>query len=187
MRRSILILAAIFVVAAVPLTASAKPDPELAYADGETYTMLGVNLITNASPGVLGAPPLYVMGYVPPAGSQPGQPITLASGYQPQCNPCLQEPVAYHDHLLTGSPGHGTNGTSGSDYRSPWRIVVMLYNPAWSNSPDFKPITSDDQLAAAEAAGEFLPINAGAANPYQIWTTNVLVCPVVRHDQSRPS
>jgi hypothetical protein len=184
MRRPILFLATVFVCAAVPLTAAAKPQPELAYADGGTYTMLGVNLITNASPGVLAAPPLYIMGYVPPAGSQPGQPVTLPSGYQPQCNPCLQEPVTYHDHLLTGAPGLGTDGTAGGDYLAPWRIVVMLYKPAWSNAPDFKPITSDDQLAAAEAAGEFVPINPGAPNPYEIWTTNVLVCPVVRHNQS---
>jgi len=186
MRRSILILAAVFVSAAVPMTAAARPDGELSYADGQTYTMLGVNLITNASPGILDAPPLYVMGYVPPPGSTPGQPITLPSGYQPQCNPCLQEPFAYHDHLLTGAPGHGTNGTSGSDYRAPWRIVVMVYNPDWSNRPDFQPITSDDQLATAEAAGEFLPINRapGAPDRYEIWTTNVLVCPVVQHNKS---
>lgn len=184
MRRSIMILAAMLAFAALPLTASAKPEPELAYADGETYTMLGVNLITNASPGILGAPPLYVMGYVPPPGSQQGQPIALPSGYEPQCNPCLQEPVAYHDHLLTGAPGHGTAGTSGSDYRAPWRIVVMVYNPEWSNRPDFRPLTSDDQLAAAEAAGEFLPINPGPGDPYEIWTANVLVCPVVRHNGS---
>ena len=123
------------------------------------------------------------MGYVPPAVTPPGASITLPSGYQPQCNPCLQEPLAYHDHLLTGAPGQGQNGTAG-DYRAPWRIVVMLYNPAWSNRPDFTPITSDDQLAAAEAAGEFLPIDPGAADPYEIWTTNVLVCPVVRHNNS---
>jgi hypothetical protein len=184
MRRSILILAAVVVFAALPATASAKPDGELAYADGEAYTMLGVNLIGNASPGILSSPPLYIMGYVPPAGSQPGQPITLPSGYQPQCNPCLQEPVSYHDHLLTGAPGHGTNGTSGADYRSPWRIVVLLYSPLWSNSPLFTPITDDDQLAAAEAAGEFVPIDPGAANPYEVWTTNVLVCPVVRQNKS---
>jgi hypothetical protein len=184
MRRSILILAAIFVVAALPATAAAKPEAEHAYADGEAYTMLGVNLITNASPGILSSPPLYITGYVPPAGSQPGQPITLPSGYRPQCNPCLQEPVSYHDHLLTGAPGEGTEGTSGADYRSPWRIVVMLYNPLWSNSPFFQPITDDDELAAAEAAGEFLPINSGATNPYEIWTTNVLVCPVVRQNAS---
>ena len=140
--------------------------------------MLGVNLIANASPGILSSPPLYIMGYVPPAGSQPGQPITLPSGYQPQCNPCLQEPVSYHDHLLTGAPGEGTDGTSGNDYRSPWRIVVMLYNPL--NSPFCTPITDDEELAAGEAAGEFLPINPAAANPCEIWTTNVLVCPVVR-------
>jgi hypothetical protein len=58
------------------------------------------------------------------------------------------------------------------------------YNPAWSNRPDFTPITDDEQLAAAEAGGEFLPINPGAANPYEIWTTNVLVCPVVHRNRS---
>jgi hypothetical protein len=184
MRRSILFLAAVIASAAVPLTAAAKPEAELAYADGGTYTMLGVNLITNASPGVLDAPPIYILGYAPPDGTQAGQPISLPSGYQPQCNPCLQEPMAYHDHLLTGAPGLGTNGTSGSDYRAPWRIVIMKYNPDWSNRSDFRPITSDDQLARAEAAGEFLPINhtPGAPDRYEIWTTNVLVCPVVRQN-----
>jgi hypothetical protein len=58
--------------------------------------------------------------------------------------------------------------------------VVLVYNPAFSNRLDFTPVTSDDQLAAAEAAGEFLPISPGAPNPYERWTDNVLVCPVVR-------
>lgn len=166
-------------LAAFPLAASSAPDGEAAYADGQTYTMLGATLIANASPALLSAPPLYLLGYVPPAGTPHGAPITLPSGYQPQCDPCLQEPIAYHDHLITGAPGLGT---AGGNYEAPWRIVVMLYNPAWSNSPGFTPITNDDQLAAAEAAGEFLPINAtpDAADPYEVWTDNVLVCPVVR-------
>lgn len=170
-------------LAAFPLGATAAPDREAVYADGQTYTMLGATLITNASPGLLGAPPLYLLGYVPPAGTPTGQAITLPSGYQPQCDPCLQEPIAYHDHLVTGAPGLGTDGTSRGDYKAPWRIVVMLYNPAWSNRPGFTPITDDDELAAAEAAGEFLPIDPGAADPYQVWTDNVLVCPIIRHDQ----
>jgi hypothetical protein len=171
-------------VAAVPMTASAKPSAELAYADGEAYTMLGVYPITNASPGILDAPPLYVMGYVPPPGSTPGQPITLPSGYQPQCNQCLQEPIAYHDHLLTGAPGLGTNGTSGSDYLAPWRIVVMLYNPAWSNRPDFTPITDDGSSQPPRRRASSCRSTRGAANPYEIWTTNVLVCPVVHRNRS---
>jgi hypothetical protein len=41
---------------------------------------------------------------------------------------------------------------------------------------------SDDDLAAAEQAGEFLPINHCVGNPYEIWTQNVLVCPVVHQN-----
>jgi hypothetical protein len=182
MRQLLTLTVVMAALATFPLTSAAAPDAETVYADGQTYTMLGATLITNASPGMLAAPPIYVLGYVPPAGTQTGQPITLPSGYQPQCNPCLQEPIAYHDHLIPGAPGLGTNGTAAGDYKAPWRIVAMLYNPAWSNRPDFKPITSDDQLAAAEAAGEFLPINPAAPDPYQVWTDNVLVCPIIRHN-----
>lgn len=162
-------------LAAAPLTAAAAPQPEAVYADGQTYTMLGVTLITNASPGILSAPPIYILGYVTPPGTT--GPITLPSGYQPQCNPCLEEPIAYHDHLIPAAPGS-------AGYKAPWRIVAMVYNPAWSSRPGFKPITDDSQLPAAEAAGEFLPIDPGAANPYERWTTNVLVCPVVRQGPS---
>jgi hypothetical protein len=181
MKRLVMLILAAATVTSFPVAAHAAKDTELVYADGETYTMVGATLITNASPGVLNAPPLYVLGYLAPGASGP---ITLPSGYQPQCNPCLQEPVAYHDHLITGAPGLGTNGTAGGDYRAPWRIVVLVYNPAFSNRLDFTPVTSDDQLGAAESAGEFLPINPGAANPYERWTNNVLVCPVVRRTGS---
>jgi len=183
MRHLLMLTAITASFAAFPLASTAAPDPEAVYADGQTYTMLGATLITNASPGMLAAPPIYVIGYVPPVGTQTGQPITLPSGYQPQCNPCLQEPIAYHDHLIPGAPGLGTHGTAHGDYKAPWRIVVMLYSPAWSNRPNFQPITSDDKLDAAEAAGEFLPINPGAADPYQVWTDNVLVCPIVRQNR----
>lgn len=166
--------AAAAVVGLFPVAVSAAPEGELAYAEGHTYTMLGVTLITNASPGILSAPPIYILGFPTPAGTS--GPITLPSGYRPQCNPCVQEPIAYHDHLLTGAPGVG-------DYESPWRIVVMMYNPRYAFGPDFKPVTSDDDLAQAERDGEFLPINQGGANPFEKWTDNVLVCPIVR--QSR--
>jgi hypothetical protein len=188
MRRLILLVVAAAAFGVFPLAASAAPQGELAYAEGQTYTMLGVTLITNASPGVLKAPPIYIMGY-PVAPGTTG-PITLANGYQPQCNPCLQEPVSYHDHLLTGAPGLGTNGTSGGDYESPWRIVIVMYAPGYAFSPFFEPITSDDGLAAAEQACEsgqgcdLLPINAGSPNPYEKPTPNVLVCPIVRQNGS---
>ena len=173
MRRSFLALAGAVAALAFPLSAGAAPAPEAVYADGHAYTMLGVTLITNASPGILSAPPIYILGYATPQGTT--TPITLPSGYQPQCNPCLEEPIAYHDHLIPAAPGPG-------GYKAPWRIVVLVYNPAWSNRPDFTPITDDAALPAAEAAGEFLPINRGAANPYERWTDNVLVCPVVRQN-----
>jgi hypothetical protein len=170
MRRLILLAAATAAFAAFPLAAPAAPAGELAYAEGQTYTMIGATLVTNASPGMLAAPPMYVLVYPAPAGTS--GPITLPSGYQPQCNPCLQEPFAYHDHLLTGAPGVG-------DYEAPWRIVVMVYNPKVAFSPTFEPVTSDDDLVKAENAGDFLPINPGGANRYQIWTPNVLICPIV--------
>lgn len=163
-----------------PSAATASPSGEPAYADGQTYVMHSTHVISGASGGRLSAPPIYILGFVPPEGTAAGAPITLPSGYQPQCNPCAQEPVAYHDHLLTGEPGSGTNGTAG-DYRSPWRVVIMRYNPLYSDSPSFVPVTSDDDLAVAEAAGDFLPINqSGQGDPYQIWTDNVLICPLVQ-------
>lgn len=180
MRRLIPILIAAAAFALFPLGAAGAPETEAVYADGQTYAMVGATLVTNASPGLLKAPPIYILGFKTAPGTT--GPITLPSGYRPQCNPCTQEPVAYHDHLVTGAPGLGTSGTAGGDYKAPWRIVAMIYNPAYSNSADFKPITSDEQLPAAEAAGEFLPINQGPGDPYEVWTPNVLICPIVRHN-----
>lgn len=154
----------------------AAPSGEPAYADGQTYWMHSSHVDTNPGLGQLNAPPIYILGF-PVSATTPG-PITLPSGYQPQCNPCDQEPIHYHDHLLTGEPGSGGNGTA-KDYRAPWRIVIMLYAPTYANSPDFVPITSDTQLATAEANGDFLPINSNGPDPYQIWTNTVLICPLV--------
>lgn len=177
MFRFIAIAASIAAFAALPLAAPAATNGELVYADGQTYTMIGATLVTNASPGMLNAPPIYILGYRTAPGTTGS--ITLPSGYQPQCNPCAQEPMAYHDHVLTGEPGAGTAGTAG-DYLAPWRVVIMRYTPGYANSADFHPVTSDTELAAAEAAGEFLPINPAGPNPYEIWTDNVLICPLVR-------
>jgi hypothetical protein len=159
---------------AAPISLAA-PSGEAAYADGQTYWMHSSHVVLGASAGLLSAPPIYVLGF--PTG-QTGGPLTLPSGYAPQCDPCSGEPVLYHDHLLTGEPGSGTNGTAG-DYRSPWRVVIMVYSPGYANSPSFVPITSDTELAAAEANHDFLPISDGP-NPYEKWTNNVLICPLVQ-------
>lgn len=160
-----------------PAAGGAQPSGEPAYADGQTYLMHSTHVITGASGGLLDAPPMYVLVFPEPSGTT--GPVTLPSGYQPQCNPCVQEQrFPYHDHLLTGEPGSGTNGTAG-DYAAPWRIVIMRYNPAYANSSNFRPVTSDEQLPDAEAKGEFVEINPGSATPYQMWTTTVLICPLV--------
>ena len=76
-------------------------------------------------------------------------PKTLPSGYQPLCKPCYHfgqpDPGAYHDHVLTGAPGLGKNGTAG-EFKAPWKIILLVYNPAVALSPNFKPITSADEI-----------------------------------------
>ena len=162
-----------------------KPEIDATYANGQTVSMIGPHLIVNASqtnPNLYThAEELYLLSY--PAGT--GGPITLPSGYQPQCNPCfhpgLPAPFVYHDHVLTGAPGLGTNGTAG-EFKGPWKIIVLAYNPAYASSPSFTPIKSADDIDAAEGAGVFLPINADHAagpNPYEVDTGNVLICPTV--------
>jgi len=165
-----------------------KPEIDPTYANGTTVYMIGPHVIPNARttmPNVYAhAEELYLVTYPQATLPTPGSgPITLPSGYQPQCNPCfhpgLPAPFVYHDHVITGAPGMGTNGTAGA-YKAPWKIIVLVYNPAYVASPSFKPITSATDVDAAEAAGNvFLPINTGASNPYEIDTGNLLICPTV--------
>jgi len=85
----------------------------------------------------------------------------------------------FHDHVVTGAPGMGANGTAGV-YKAPWKIIVLVYNPAYVALPSFRPVTSEAALDAAEAAGNvFLPINPDGANPYEVDTGNLLICPLV--------
>ena len=79
---------------------------------------------------------------------------------------------------MSGAPGLGNNGTAG-EFKGPWKIIVLMYSPAVLADPNFKPVTSEVDLDAAEAAGEFLPINAGGANQYEVVTGSVLICPFV--------
>jgi hypothetical protein len=91
----------------------------------------------------------------------------------------LPAPFVYHDHVITGAPGMGNHGTAG-EFKSPWKIIVLVYNPAYVASPNFRPITSAADLDAAETAGNvFLPINSGGSNVYEVDTGNLLICPIV--------
>jgi len=167
---------------AVGDASAAKPEIDPTYVNGQTVSMIGPHMLVGArekQPELYAhSEELYLLSY--PAGT--GAPITLPSGYQPQCNPCfhpgLPAPFVYHDHVITGAPGQGTT----DEFKGPWKVIVLAYNPAFAESPSFTPIKSADDIAAAEGAGEFLPINADRAagtNPYEIDTGNVLICPVV--------
>src|SRR5262249_38060243 len=153
--------------------AAGKPQIDASYANGSVVYMIGPHMDTSPNLNLLAhAPELYILAFpvnLGPICTANCPPITLPSGYQPQCNPCfhagLPPDFAYHAHVLTGAPGFGNQGTAG-EFKGPWQIVVLLYNPAVANSPDFQPITSDEALDAAEAAGTFLPI-AGGPNPYE--------------------
>lgn len=166
-----------------------KPEIDPTYANGTVVYMIGPHLIVNARTTMPNAyahaEELYLLVY--PQASTPttgAGPITLPSGYQPQCNPCfhpgLPAPFVYHDHVITGAPGMGNNGTAG-EYKAPWKIIVLMYNPAYVASPTFQPLTSAKAIDAAEQAGNvFLPINtSGVGNPYEIDTGNLLICPTV--------
>jgi len=165
-----------------------KPDIDPTYANGKTVYMIGPHMIVNAretQPNLYDkAEELYLVVYPQQIDPSPGAPpITLPSGYQPQCNPCfhpgLPAPFVFHDHVITGAPGMGNNGTAG-EMKAPWKIILLVYNPAYASSPNFKPIKSEADLDAAEQAGNvFLPINQGGANPYEVDTGNVLICSIV--------
>lgn len=168
--------------------AMGKPEIDPTYANGATVYMIGPHLIPNARttmPNLYAhAEELYLVVYPQASPPAPGAgEITLPSGYQPQCNPCfhpgLPASFVYHDHVITGAPGMGKNGTAG-DYLAPWKIIILMYDPVHAASPTFQPLKSEADIDAAEAAGNvFLPINPGGANPYEIDTGNVLICPTV--------
>jgi len=165
---------------------AAKPEIDPTYANGETVYMIGPRLIEGAATTqphlYAAAEELYLLVYpVNPNGTDTDQ-KTLPSGYMPQCDPCyhpgLPGTFVYHDHVLVGAPGFGRNGTA-LDNKGPWKIILLMYNPEVALAPDFTPITDAADLATAEAEGEFLPINQGPGNPFEVDTGNVLICPVV--------
>ena len=74
--------------------ATGKPEIDPTYANGTTVYMIGPRLIVNAKATMPNAyehaEELYLVVYSQPSIPQPSAgPITLPSGYQPQCNPCF--------------------------------------------------------------------------------------------------
>jgi hypothetical protein len=165
-----------------------KPEIDPTYANGTTVYMIGPHMIVNARATMPNAyehaEELYLVVYPQLSTPQPGAgPITLPSGYRPQCNPCfhpgLPPDFVYHDHVITGAPGMGNNGTAG-EYKAPWKIILLVYNPDYVKSRTFAPLTSAAAIDAAERAGDvFLPVNHAGGNPYEIDTGNLLICPTV--------
>jgi hypothetical protein len=151
---------------------------ETVYVDGHTAQInTRVTVLFTASAGLLDrAAPIYIIEF--PVAEGTTGPITLPSGYQPQHNGSPPSPIPYHDHVLTSAHGLGTSGTA-ADYTAPARVVALRYSWTYAYSPGFVPITSADQIPGAEAAGRLEPINPGAPDPYQLWTTTALVRPVL--------
>lgn len=175
------------------VAAADKPEIDPTYANGQTVYMVGPHLIAGAAtsqPNLYAhAEELYLLVYPQQTTPDPATagPIVLPSGYRPQCNPCfhpgLPAPFVYHDHVITGAPGMGNEGTAGA-YKAPWKIIVLMYNPFYAMSPTFRPITSAAGVDAAEQPGMnvFVQLNADlshGSNPYEVETGNVLICPTV--------
>jgi hypothetical protein len=165
---SSIVCATLALLVAGPASAgAASRDTETVYLDGHTAQInTGAAVVFDASSGLLGsASPIFIIGF--PVAQGTTGPITLPSGYQPQHNGFPPSPIPYHDHVLL------------SALPAPREIVEMRYSSAYAYSPDFVPITSAGQIPAAEAAGKLEAINPVAPDPYQLWTTTVLIRPVI--------
>ena len=103
----------------VGVATAAKPEIDPSYADGKIFYMIGPHIITNPNPHLYAqSEELYLLVYpLNPTGSTTLGTLTLPSGYQPLCDPCFHPGIplqfAYHDHVLTGGPWLGNNGTAG--------------------------------------------------------------------------
>ena len=154
---------------------------EASYANGVTVWMIAPSKAVPTAGAGRVAQDLYLAVYpINPNGRTDLGPLALPGGYQPNCDPCFHPGVplvfSYHDHVLDGAPGFGTNGTAGA-YNPWWHVFLVVYNPAWINAQNFQPVKSVAALDAGEAAGEFLPINPGA-NQFEIDTGIVFLCPL---------
>jgi hypothetical protein len=182
------ILAGAFAIGYVhPAPAHAqKPPIDAVYVNGTTAFLINPHAVANPDANLVAhSPDLYIVSFPVDTSCAPNcSPITLPSGHVPQCNPCfhpgLPAPFVFHDHLLTGAPGFGSNGTAGN-FKGTWQVIVLQYTPQYAFSPSFKPVTTTAELDAAEAAGAFQPIAQGInpQNPFEIRTGSVLIADLV--------
>lgn len=181
-------LAAVLVGPGSAVAAQAATKTDQVYAEGSTYTMVAAHDVPATNAGLANMPPIWVMVFVPSA---------IPPAYKPQCDPCDHPNNAnlpgggdYHDHLLPGAPGLGTDGTAG-DYTGPWMVTIVVFNPAFTHgNAAFQPVTSDTQLAQVEAASaaalassgvpELLPINPGGADRFERPLGIDLICPIIQ-------
>jgi len=173
-------LVAVVAIGATPGQA-AKPPTEQMYANGTTVYMIAPP--TSATGGTNVPDELYLVIYpINPTGSNLGQLTVGTNNYAPQCDPCFHPgvplPFSYHDHVLSGAPGFGTTDTAGK-YNPFWHVFLVIYNPAAFTGRTFTPVKSATELDAGEATGMFLPINPGAANPFEVDTGIVFLCNIV--------
>jgi len=172
-------------VTALAVTASpalaGKPATEQMYANGKTVFMIAPPTAATGGPNV--PDELYLAVYpINPSGVDLGRLTVGTNGYAPQCDPCFHPgvplPFSYHDHVISGAPGFGVNGTAGS-YNPFWHVFVVMYNPAVFTGHVFTPVKSAAELDAGEASGMFLPINAAGPNHFEVDTGIVFLCNIV--------
>ena len=179
------LLALTFLAAITPVAVAAGPCEETAYANGQLFCIHIAKIIANPSAGLLRtAEPLYIAAYFPlPNGCHTSNPSTcgpesLPSGTVPLCNPCFHggglNNFPYHDHVISGAPGFGNDGTAGV-MKGPWVLIIVAYNPSYSNQLGFAPFKSTGGISAGELAGDFQVLNPGGANPYEINTGVVVI------------
>ncbi len=142
------------------------------YANGTAYHMNIHHINLSPNPGELAAAePLYVVVFsINPLGLTTLGPLAV-NGYHPQCDPCfhpgLPRPLVYYDHVLVGTPSLGQGGTA-VEWQATRHPTAVMYNPAFIASSGFKPLTTVAEVQAGEKTGPFLPINAGASNPFEL-------------------
>jgi hypothetical protein len=174
---------ALTLLATAGVAVAGKPVIDESYANGETVYMIGPHLIPNPNPNLFAqSEELYIVAYPINPGGTDTDAKSLASGYSPQCNPCYHfgspDIFAYHDHILSGSPGFGNHGTAG-EMKGPWKIILLMYKPEVISDPSFTPAKSAAELDEREAAGMFLPIGSDPANPFEVVLPVILICPLV--------
>ncbi|TAN32331.1 hypothetical protein EPN29_09155 [bacterium] len=142
------------------------------YADGVTFGMNIHHINLSPNPGGLAAAkPLYVVVFpINPLGLTDLGPLAVR-GYHPQCDPCLHPglplPLVYHDHVLNGVPASAL-GTNAEDWQATRHPIAVMYSPGYIAGPGFRPLTTVADVQAGERTGAFLPLDPGAANPFEL-------------------